>query len=95
MSKEKLKNWEKFMITPEEITQLRTDSVETTELLVKQEGRKVELTGVRQDDWVTINGQHILFGENGEVVSGNPRVVGQESQGFEEGGVGRKRYKLS
>ena len=31
------------------------------------------------DDWKTINGQHVNIGENGEILSGNPKVLGKES----------------
>ena len=29
------------------------------------------------DDWKTINGQHVNIGENGEILSGNPKVLGK------------------
>jgi len=31
--------------------------------------------------WITVNGQHILVGENGELKSGNPRVFGDSAPG--------------
>ncbi|MCD7826337.1 MAG: DUF1073 domain-containing protein [Clostridiaceae bacterium] len=34
---------------------------------------------VNEDDWVTVNGQHIEVNENGEQIGGNPKVLGKES----------------
>lgn len=31
------------------------------------------------DDWKTINGQHVNIGENGEIISGNPNVLGKKA----------------
>lgn len=31
------------------------------------------------DDWITVNGQHIEVNENGEQISGNPKVLGENS----------------
>jgi hypothetical protein len=36
------------------------------------------------DDWVTVNGQHIEVNENGEVIKGNPKAMGQESKSNEK-----------
>lgn len=36
------------------------------------------------DDWKTINGQHVNIGENGEILSGNPKVLGKGTSGSKE-----------
>ncbi len=33
------------------------------------------------DDWKTINGQHVNIGKNGELISGNPKVMGKGKRG--------------
>jgi broad specificity phosphatase PhoE/2'-5' RNA ligase len=38
-------------------------------------------TAVDEGTWVTINGQHVLIGANGEILRGNPKVLGQPKQG--------------
>lgn len=35
---------------------------------------------VNDDDWVTVNGQHIEVNESGEQISGNPKVLGGETK---------------
>lgn len=44
-----------------------------------------ELRGLNEDadnndEWKNINGQHVNVGENGEIISGNPKVFGRESK---------------
>lgn len=44
-----------------------------------------ELRGLNKDadnsdEWKTINGQHINIGENGEIISGNPKVLGKATE---------------
>lgn len=39
---------------------------------------------VNDDDWVTVNGQHIEVNESGEQISGNPKVLGNAEKGKEK-----------
>lgn len=37
--------------------------------------------GENADDWITVNGQHIEVNESGELISGNPKVLGGNEKG--------------
>lgn len=43
------------------------------------------------DDWITVNGQHIEVNENGQQISGNPKVLGETESG--KGESGRNKNK--
>lgn len=52
--------------------------------------KKANTDSENSDEWVTVNGQHVNVGENGQVISGNPKVMGEKA-GFSNEGKGEKK----
>ena len=58
--------------------------------------KKANTDSGNSDEWVTVNGQHVNVGENGQVISGNPKVMGEKAGSNNEGkGEQKKQNKNS